>query len=122
MRSGCPAIPSRINLAESAFSRAWIKETPENFDLIANVDSLTEMSSEQAIEYFRFAHQRAEIFLSINHEINSFRVYDLPKMACLSATSMRYGCSMRPGYMEECFLCGLAREQRQPSRWPWQMQ
>jgi hypothetical protein len=108
--------PGRIRL----FPPAWIKDTSENFDLIANVDSLTEMSKEQALDYFRFAYEHSEVFLSINHEINSFRVYDLPRTAGIAVTSTRHACSIRPGYLEECFFTGNARSQRQPSRWPWQ--
>jgi hypothetical protein len=97
--------PGRIRL----FPPGWIKDTAENFDVIANVDSMTEMSSEQAIEYFRFSCKHGKVFLSINHEANPFRVYDLPRMAGVAVKSTRHGCLVRPGYMEECFFNETAR-------------
>jgi hypothetical protein len=105
--------PGRIRL----FPPDWIKETAEKFDLIANVDSLTEMSGKQAVEYFVFAHEHGKVFLSINHEINGFRVYDLPRMAGLSVKSTRYACSMRPGYVEECFRNETPRPRYWPLHW-----
>jgi hypothetical protein len=104
--------PGRIRILPPG----WIKDTSENFDLIVNVDSMTEMSSKQALEYFTFAYEHAQVLLSINHEANPFRVYDLPRMAGLSIQSTRHSCHVRPGYFEECFLNGLARSQRQPPR------
>jgi SAM-dependent methyltransferase len=97
--------PGKIRL----FPPDWIRDTAENFDLIANVDSMTEMSREQAIEYFRFFYRHGKVFLSINHEANPFRVYDLPRMANLSVKGTRHGCLVRPGYMEECFFSPTAR-------------
>jgi hypothetical protein len=104
--------PGRIRILPPG----WIKDTSENFDLIVNVDSMTEMSNKQALEYFTFAYEHAQVFLSINHEANPFRVYDLPRMAGLSIQSTRHSCHVRPGYFEECFLNGLARSQHQPPR------
>jgi hypothetical protein len=98
---------------------SWIESTAENFDLIANVDSMTEMSKKHAVEYFRFSCKHGKAFLSINHEANSFRVYDLPRAAGISIGSMRHQCSMRPGYMEELFITGLAGPARRKSIWPW---
>jgi hypothetical protein len=101
------------------FPPDWINSTDENFDLIANVDSMTEMSRKQAIEYFRFSCEHCKVFLSINHEANRFRVYDLPRAAGISIGSVRHICSIRPGYVEECFINGLAGPVHRKWFWPW---
>jgi hypothetical protein len=46
----------------------------ERFDLIVNVDSLTEMAESTAREYFDAARTKCSRFLSINHECNPFTV------------------------------------------------
>jgi hypothetical protein len=53
--------------------------------------------------YCRAFHDRADIFLSINHEINAFTVHK-----CTHGDSETYGKSnpylMRAGYVEEIFV------------------
>lgn len=73
----------------------------EKFDIILNVDSLTEMPSEQATAYFNYAMHHAKVFFSINHEINSFRVRDLEQAK--HCVVIRHVSAIRPGYSEEYF-------------------
>lgn len=47
------------------------------FDLIINVDSITEMAESTAREYFEMARKRTSRFLSINHEHNTFTMADI---------------------------------------------
>jgi len=79
---------------------AWLAGT-EEYDLIVNFDSITEMDRAVAMAYWKGATARAGQLLSINHESNSFRFHDL--MAAYSAfvSTTRNPCFMRRGYVEE---------------------
>jgi hypothetical protein len=70
------------------------------YDLIVNVDSLTEMGLETASAYWAAIRSRAARFLSINHESNEFTVRQLPG----AAPETRYPYWMRRGYVEELYL------------------
>ena len=72
----------------------------ERYDLIVNVDSLTEMGWETASAYWKAIRSRAARFLSINHESNEFTVRQLPGLA----PQTRYPYWMRRGYVEELYL------------------
>jgi hypothetical protein len=69
--------------------------------VVLNVDSLTEMDRSFADRYVSFARDRAEIFVSINHEVNSFTANEVIRSAMPNAVMMRYEHPMRPGYIEE---------------------
>lgn len=76
-------------------------QTPDEFhadssryDLIANIDSLTELDRSVAEGYVCAIKSRARIFLSINHESNAFTVRDLIQ-------GSRHPYWMRRGYVEE---------------------
>ena len=72
----------------------------ERYDLIVNVDSLTEMGWETASAYSKAIRSRAARFLSINHESNEFTVRQLPGLA----PQTRYPYWMRRGYVEELYV------------------
>jgi hypothetical protein len=71
-----------------------------NFDLVVNVDSLTEMDSNAATEYFEFAKRSAPLLLSINHELNPITVKSLYE-GDPNIKAMRYPYWIRRGYVEE---------------------
>ncbi len=80
--------------------------TPDDFfqgktqyDLIINIDSLTEMDPQVAGNYWRAIKTKAKMFLSINHEANSFTVRDLMKEEKVAIERSLY--PMRNGYVEE---------------------
>jgi hypothetical protein len=74
----------------------------ENYDLIANVDSLTELGSTLALRYLHDISKKTSIFLSINHEVNTIRVNKLLDVDRLGPfTVSRYPYWMRNGYVEE---------------------
>lgn len=71
-----------------------------NFDLVVNVDSLTEMAEESMISYWEFILKATPQFLSINHDENERSVSDLYQgIADLSVQRHPYW--MRRGYVEE---------------------
>jgi hypothetical protein len=80
----------------------------KGYDLILNVDSLTEMARETAQAYCNAIHQCARAFLSINHEGLPFTVAELMP----HGFDQRSPYWMRPGYVEEVSLqvpAGVAR-------------
>lgn len=56
---------------------ALLKDPQSRFDLIVNVNSLTEVGHTLAIEYARRIAALAPTFLSINHEVDVFTVNEL---------------------------------------------
>ena len=72
-------------------------EQSDHYDLVLNVDSLTEMAAETAQAYCDAAAARGRLLLSINHEVGRFRARDMFKGALLS----RAPYWLRRGYVEE---------------------
>jgi hypothetical protein len=72
----------------------------ERYDLIVNIDSLTEMGRETASAYCKAIRSRAARFLSINHESNEFTVRQVSGVA----PETRYPYWMRRGYVEELYV------------------
>lgn len=72
----------------------------EKYDLIVNVDSLTEMPYDVASMYWLFARKSSNAFLSINHEYNPHTVHQLYKED-RSVRAIRYPYPLRRGYLEE---------------------
>jgi hypothetical protein len=70
------------------------------YDLVVNVDSLTEMDRQTAVEYMNQIERRADLFWSVNHEANEFCVRDLFSLTAAShVTRVPYW--LRVGYVEE---------------------
>ncbi|WP_338833457.1 hypothetical protein [Bradyrhizobium septentrionale] len=82
---------------------SWLSSTPEDFDVVLNVDSLTEMDRHHALAYVKFARDRSRAFLSINHEFNPTTMPSLFEEAEVNPVS-RSPYWARPGYVEEMFL------------------
>lgn len=81
----------------------------DSFDLIVNVDSLTEMAPATAEKYLHGAPRLANQFLSINHERNAFTVEAIySKMP--GVRPWRSPCWIRRGYVEEliCFTSQIS--------------
>lgn len=76
-------------------------ELDRQFDLIINIDSITEMDISIASTYIDKIFECAGTFFSINHEINDFRVTDLLTGRSNLRTYTRNPCWMRRGYVEE---------------------
>jgi len=72
----------------------------EPFDLIVNVDSMTEMAKPTAESYVFGASRLAPKFLSVNHEHNSFTVESIYRNMP-NVTAWRAPCWARRGYVEE---------------------
>jgi len=72
------------------------------FDIAINVDSMTEMDRDHAVAYASVIANKAKAFISINHDVNGFRVGELEPLA--SAHRLRYPYWMRNGYAEEIYI------------------
>ncbi len=78
-------------------------EVSDRYDLVLNVDSMTELSPESAHNYCQAIKERAGMFLSINHETYPQTVANIAASVGMpSATRTPYW--MRPGYLEELFM------------------
>jgi hypothetical protein len=74
----------------------------DRFDLVLNVDSLTEMDRSTADLYLRRIQSATPLFLSINHERNPFSVKELlDDDRSRIAGVQRYPYGVRRGYVEE---------------------
>jgi hypothetical protein len=80
-------------------------EAQDRYDIAVNVDSLTEMAPDTARAYCKAIRSRANSFLSINHEYNSFTVRSM----CLDLqmhSASRTAYWLRRGYVDEVFRSG----------------
>jgi len=71
----------------------------QNFDAVLNSDSMTEIGEEVAKDYAGYIQKHSPIFLSINHEANSFRVGSVFNQPPL----YRSPYWLRRGYVEELY-------------------
>jgi hypothetical protein len=86
------------------FGPAWFHNSSERFDVALNADSITEMDSRNAAAYFTKLASCTDVFISINHEANSFRAADLPTFAGAPSKPLRFPYWLDEGYIEEVFL------------------
>ena len=80
---------------------AYMLEEMENerYNIILNVDSMTEMDEDSQKKYWEYIQKHTEIFLSINHEANLHTVQELYSNTNFEV--QRQICPMRRGYIEE---------------------
>lgn len=82
---------------------SWSPTPGERFDLIMNIDSLTEMDRGHAAAYLDMMEKHTDVFLSVNHEVNGFTVTELLEGRS-SRMIIRNKYPLRPGYIEEIVL------------------
>lgn len=75
----------------------------ENFDLIVNIDSLTEMSEDTSSYYWEYIQRNTKLLLSINHEFNPKTIQNFYSSKP-GITATRYPYWMRKGYVEEVVI------------------
>ena len=75
----------------------------EQYDVVVNVDSLTEIGLEAAEKYISEIAHRSKFFLSINHEENEFTISELVKNFPNFLKLSRKRSWMRKGYVEELY-------------------
>tara|TARA_B100000989_G_C19517322_1_gene462337 strand:+ start:1201 stop:2400 length:1200 start_codon:yes stop_codon:yes gene_type:complete len=75
----------------------------QNYDLVLNVDSITEIDKEIAKDYLKEIIKRSKYFLSINHESNKFTVRSLVSELKSFKLLSIHRSWIRPGYLEELY-------------------
>ena len=95
-----PAGTDRIKIINS--QRFFATQLPE-FDLVINIDSLTELGRPLAEQYLRRVAPLTRRLFSINHEINEFTVSDVVTGTGTFRHSQRHPYWVRPGYIEELY-------------------
>ena len=73
----------------------------KKFDLIVNFDGLTEYGKTDIDQYWDFIKKQTKCFLSVNHEMNQFTVFDLAKGDSSVINFERFPFWLRRGYDEE---------------------
>ena len=95
---------SAMYFLETNGIRNTIFVSPDDFDgdydLVINVDGLTQYSKEAAESYSSRIEAKAKHFLSINREFDEFRVSDVCKMRRISRNPFW----LRRGYIEEDYV------------------
>lgn len=77
--------------------------TQKQFDLVINIDSMTEMAKETAENYIKMIKQCTKRFISINHEGNPFTVAELLENDPDVKNYTRKPFWVRQGYVEEVY-------------------
>lgn len=93
------AAPVRLMLPQAFLS------SDDRYDLIFNVDGLTEMARDSAEAYWSAAKARAPRFLSINHEVNAFTFRELYTADGTPGVE-RHPYWLRRGYVDELATFG----------------
>ena len=81
---------------------SWIEENIQDFDIVLNADSLTEMDDLVSSRYLEVISNNCKALLSINHEANMSTV-GLNKHL-RDKLFGRFPYSLRKGYLEEIFI------------------
>jgi putative sugar O-methyltransferase len=82
-----------------------IADVPQRtFDVVLNVDSMTEMSLSAAMDYIAWINRHSRLFLSMNHEVNPFTVASIAHCRLAGKRLERRQVPDRDGYFEEVFL------------------
>jgi hypothetical protein len=86
---------------------SWAPAADDWFDLVMNIDSLTEMDRGHAERYIEITKDRTGIFFSVNKETNSFTVKEL--WGDTERTTIRNKYCLRAGYIEEIIYLNSER-------------
>ncbi len=87
-------------------------ETSERYGLIINIDSLTEMDLVTASVYLKKITEKADYFLSINHDVNDFSVAELVQSKERLKRVYRSPYWLRQGYAEELYVSNTHRSKK----------
>jgi hypothetical protein len=92
------SLPGEDRRAIRILGPNFVAETDERFDVVLNVDSLSEMDRDVAAGYLAFARSAADTMVSINREwADSPRIADM----AIDVPVLRMPYWMREGYVEE---------------------
>lgn len=106
---GEPGIADRSDKIKIMSAERFLAGDLPPYDLVVNIDSFTEIGHSLAAEYFRRAAALAPCLLSVNHEVNDYRVLDLHHQTEAFAHCDRQRYWLRDGYVEEIYRTGPGR-------------
>jgi len=93
---------SRIRIENTS----WFHTVNNHYDIALNNDSMVEIGIEAVDEYWKQLVNRVDIFVSMNHEAQEFRVADIPSRIGVPCKKIRSFHPIRKGYIEEIFFLG----------------
>jgi hypothetical protein len=86
--------------------QVFLEDDLGRFDVILNVDSLTEMGEDVARDYWNKIKNTCRTFISINHESNEYSMRDIIKSDKGAFQYKRSLHGLRKGYAEEVVTFG----------------
>jgi hypothetical protein len=81
--------------------RRLLESSDVSFAISLNCDSFTEMDRKVANQYADFCLKKTDLLISVNHEINHFKVIDLESLEGCNLSREPYW--VRPGYVKELY-------------------
>lgn len=97
---------SETDQSVKLLSPSTFHDSTGHYDLIVNIDSLTEMDRNLAEQYLTTISNCCDVFVSINHEANNFTVRDLMQQKFPDVTVSRNPYWLRHGYIDEVAVFG----------------
>ena len=82
---------------------AWFHASKDRYDIAINNDSMVEIGVEAVEAYWQQLAIRSEVFVSMNHEAQSFRIADISNRG-QDVPTLRSLHPLRKGYVEEIFF------------------
>ena len=82
----------------------WFHASKDRYDIAINNDSMVEIGIEAVESYWQQLAVRSEVFVSINHEAQSFRIADISNRLGQDVPVLRSLHPLRKGYVEEIFF------------------
>ncbi len=82
---------------------AWFHAAKDRYDIAINNDSMVEIGIEAVEAYWQQLAVRSDIFISMNHEAQSFRIADISNRLGHDVPTLRSLHPLRKGYVEEIF-------------------
>ncbi len=82
----------------------WFNASKDRYDIAINNDSMVEIGVEAVEAYWQQLAIRSDIFISMNHEAQSFRIADISNRLGNDVPVLRSLHPLRKGYVEEIFF------------------
>jgi hypothetical protein len=82
----------------------WFHASKDQYDLAINNDSMVEIGVEAVEAYWQQLANRSAVFISMNHEAQSFRIADISNRLGHDVPMLRSLHPLRKGYVEEIFF------------------
>ena len=83
---------------------AWFHASKDRYDIAINNDSMVEIGVEAVEAYWQQLAIQSEVFVSMNHEAQSFRIADISNRLGQDVPTLRSLHPLRKGYVEEIFF------------------